>query len=151
MKKVCVSLMKSSKPSKPLSLSFEPAFQIMYLSAMSISFCLALIFATTIQAFNLYTILFLLIGFVLVYLKKKTHVLFDEEGFTCRYFRGYKEYTIRWDEIKEVDSYYPSRKIVIKEVHNRVSTLYLNQSNQRTMLEWIKEKNPSSVIHTKEL
>lgn len=142
--------MNLGKTKKRLSLSFEPAFQIIYYSIMSICFCVAIIFATTIQAVNWYTIIFLFLSIILAYFKRGTHVIFTETGFDCIYFRGMKEKEFVWERIKEIDSHYPSRKIVIKEKGNHTSVIYLNQANHRKLLEVISEQNAKITINKKE-
>lgn len=141
--------MNSGKTKKRLSLSFEPAFQVIYFSLISICFCVALIFATTIQAVNWYTIIFLFLGIILAYFKRGTHVIFTDSGFECTYFRGMKEKEFLWNTIEEVDSYYPNRKIVIREKREDTYMIYLNQANHRTLLEMIKEQNKGIKINKK--
>jgi hypothetical protein len=131
--------MNSSKPIKKLTLSFEPAFQIIYLSITSICFCLALVFATTIQTVNWYTIVFLFLGIILAYFKRGTHVKITDSGIDCTYFRGMKERRFKWEEIQGIDSYYPSRRIIIKTYDNEEYIIYLNQTNQRKLLELLKQ------------
>lgn len=132
-----------------MSLSLEPALQIIYLSAMSISFCLSLIFATTIQTINVYTILFLMTGIALMYFKRNTYLTLTNLEVICTYFGGIKKQSIRWDNIQEIISYYPNRRIEIKGKHKERYIIYLNQANQRNLLSQVKKERENIDIRHK--
>lgn len=142
-------MMKSRKQLRRMSLSLEPALQIIYLSAMSISFCLSLIFATTIQTINVYTILFLMTGIALMYFKRNTYLTLTNLEVICTYFGGIKKQSIRWDNIQEIISYYPNRRIEIKGKHKERYIIYLNQANQRNLLSQVKKERENIDIRHK--
>lgn len=131
-------MIHSSKRNKKVQLSFEPAFQIIYFSVTSICFCLAIIFATTIQQFNWYTVIFLFLGIILAYFKRGTHVRITDHSIECTYFRGIKEKAIGFSELEEVILSKSTRKVTLKQKSGSDQNIYLNQSNKKLLVEWME-------------
>lgn len=134
------------KADKKLRLSLEPAFQIMFISAISICFSLAFIFATTIQQFNWYTLSLVSVGLILTYFKHTTYVKLSDKTILCHYFAGLKIRRIDIFKISEITLYESSRKVYVKMNDEEDQVIYLTQSNQKELVDWFKMSSVLIVI-----
>lgn len=126
------------KADKKLRLSLEPAFQIMFISAISICFSLAFIFATTIQQFNWYTLSLVSVGLILTYFKHTTYVKLFDKTILCHYFGGLKKRHLDISKINELTLYETNRKVHFKMNDEEDQVIYLTQSNQKGLVDWLK-------------
>lgn len=148
--KSCVQLKnRSIKVKKKLPLSFEPAYQIMYISAIIICFCLAVIFATTIQQFNWYSVNFMFMGMILTYFKRATYVKLFEQTILCIYFKGLLKKRIPISEIKSLTISPSNRKVIFEMSNQTQQIIYLSRSNQKVLAKWLKNDVPK--IELKEI
>ncbi|WP_225744077.1 EbsA family protein [Marinilactibacillus sp. Marseille-P9653] len=135
---------KSTKQvSNKYTLILEPAFQSMYISAIFISFCLAIIITTTVTRPNWGTAVFAILTIVLVYLKKETYLTISEESINFRYFAGLKKDSI---EIIEIDQIIltDSRTIVkLKRTNQAPYIIYMPKAAQEQLALWAQQQKIS--------
>ncbi|API89464.1 hypothetical protein BKP56_09450 [Marinilactibacillus sp. 15R] len=123
-----------------IKLNLEPAFQTIYLSSIFISFCVAVVFTTTIESFNWGTVLFLILALILFYLKKETYLRISEEKLQLCYFAGIKDRVVELDNITSVVISNPGGEVTLT-TDQKTIVFYLNKHSQQLFLQRLEKYN----------
>lgn len=134
--------MKNKKNSLQLPLRFELAYEIIYKSLCFISFGLTFLFATNLMRFNMYSVFFGLLTILLIYLKRSTYVLIEDDYLQLVYLKFFKREEIDLEVVTECYFYENSFLIEFKADDATIGSFYLNDRSKEKLLVWCVDQHP---------
>ncbi|MFC6464566.1 EbsA family protein [Marinilactibacillus sp. GCM10026970] len=130
----------TSHVSNKFNLILEPAFQSMYISAIFISFCLAIIITTTITKPNWGTVVFAILTIALMYLKKETYLKISEESLDFYYFAGIKKETIAIQDLEQIIITDSKTIVKLKRANQEPYIVYMPRAAQDQLVSWAQQE-----------
>ncbi|WP_080146424.1 EbsA family protein [Marinilactibacillus piezotolerans] len=135
------------KSSSKIRLNLEPAYQSMYYSSVFISFCIAIVFTTTLERLNWGTVLFVFIGLILLYLiRKATFVTIYRENLYLQYLAGVKKEEIPLKQIISVSISNESNQVSLLLSDQSTYLFHLTKNNQKLFVEKFEENFQLPII-----
>lgn len=129
----------SQVPDK-FNLILEPAFQSMYISAIFISFCLAIIITTTVTRPNWGTAVFVVLTIALMYLKKETYLKISEESLDFRYFAGIKKESVAIKDIEQIIVTDSRTVVKLNRTNQAPYIIYMPKVAQEQLVSWAQQE-----------
>lgn len=134
--------MKNKNSKIKLPLRFELAYEIIYKATCFIFFGLAFLFASNLLRFNGYTAFFGSLTFLLIYLRRSSYLVIQNNQLQLVYFKFFKEETLNLNEVRECVFYENRALIEIKNKNHKRITIYLNKKNKERLLNWMVVHHP---------
>lgn len=134
--------MKNKNESIILPLRFELAYEIIYKSICFILFGLTFLFASNMLRFNWYSVFFGLLTIILIYLRRSSYLIIEEDQLRLIYFKFFEGKKIQLQEVSEC-FFYDNSELIEIETMGRVRTkIYLKERNKEKLLNWLLRHYP---------
>jgi len=123
-----------SPPKYKISLSLDPAFEVIWWSLIWFFLLMSVFSASTFQTFNWGTPIFLLVSGILFAAKKMTFVTLDAEKLSLQYFGGLKEQHLSVESVAEVQMNAQNRFVKVTGKDGKeLLRFHLSKKNQKKL------------------
>lgn len=134
--------MTNKKESLKLPLRFELAYEIIYKSTCFILFGLTFLFASNLLRFNWYSVFFGLLTLILIYLRRSSHLIIEENQLQLVYFKFFKGKKTKLHDVSECFFYESSSLIEVETKGRKRLKIYLKEKNKEKLLNWFVTHYP---------
>lgn len=134
--------MKNKKESITLPLRFELAYEIIYKSTCFIFLGLTFLFASNLLRFNWFSVFFGLLTLILIYLRRSSYLIIEDDQLKLIYFKFFKSAKIELEDVKKCFFYEDRPLIEIKTKEHEHLKIYLKEKNKEKLLNWLVTHYP---------
>lgn len=124
-------------PSIKIRVQYELAYEIIHYSLIFIALGFAYVFASNLLRFNWFTVFFIILALLFLYLKKESFIIINKDTFTLTYWKIYTAKEIQMDKIEKFTFYADKRLLEIRVKNNEVVTCYLKKKQKETILSYL--------------
>lgn len=129
--------MKNKKKSIKLSVRFDWINEVIYYSILMIVFASAYLFAFNLLRFNWYSLIFILLTIILIYLKRASYLKISNGQLKVVCLHSYLVLDLPMNQINHFIFYKGKSLVEIKTRSKETFELYLNDKNKESLLSWI--------------
>lgn len=127
-----------------LSIRFEFAIEVIIFCVIFILFGLAFLFASNLLSFNWISVVFVLLGVTLIYLKASSSIELVENKVMIQYLKFFHKKTIKIEEVDKVIFYEDSHLVEIQTKEQKTVQFYLKQKNREILLNFVVTNCPNT-------
>ncbi len=134
--------MNKNNETLKLNIRFEFSIEVILLCLIFILFGLAFLLTSNLLAFNWISVVLILLGFTLIYLKTSSYIELKKDTVTIQYMKYMYKKTLTTHQIKQFVFYKSSLLVEIQAKNQKVVPFYLKQKNRERLLNFLVNHYP---------